>query len=777
MTLSAAQFAREFEQLKSRLAEVRAPHYGLLQLKEFWPKLLEKDGQPSYYCYFQEFYSVLNSIVNRSALHDLTISDLNYLVNIYSYLNNLDLWDDLGIMGMRLVHRRLAELYFYVGETQNALDALQALVKHDIEISPQPYDVPLPEIERLRSICEIVRCKNPDLYKVLLEILLKWEEAQVSVKHDLAYSLFVERDCRGSSIRGHLRELHGTVEIFSRTAKKDEVTFESVYVRPDDPFLGVAYDALKAVRKVFESIKKKSNPVGFYHTHFTIANSEESFSGDSIGLSIAMLSYIELLGTQVSLQDKYLSAEVAFSGGIDVDGRITPANDETIGIKVDRAFFSPLKYLVIPKANLKSAATKLDELGKIYLRRHLHIKPVEHLTEVLEDRNIIRSEKVCLGKYIVKKPLQYLRIPAIRLPFLLMATVLAYLLLCQIYPRAWIFFDSNPSHLVLNSNANGYIVMNSGNEKLWDIDFQDHSISSDKTYYDIANLDSDNELELALIPFSEELHRDTMDLDTVAANLYVFDDNGDFLLRRCAIIPNQYPGDTTYDQLYRPGDIRVIEVDGQPMIVTMVSRSGPYRAHIRFWSHSGDSLGWYINQGSCRLHYCGDINGDGASEIVFAGNNNRDSCGALFILPVRNIEGVSPPYEDLYYDLTRVKRGNQLAYMGFPPTDLNRISTSAYNAAEHFYKDSEGTFQVITDERFTDKPMACGIIYYLNSSLRIFKASADDYFKRMRRQAIDSSLINNIPDQEYYVKLVDSVLYWKGGRWISEGQLREIEKK
>ena len=146
----------------------------------------------------------------------------------------------------------------------------------------------------------------------------------------------------------------GKVELFGKSARTDEITFENQIKTPDDPFVGVAYDALQAVRRTFKVAGLKLQGSSFYHAHFSIADSGQTFSGDSIGLAFALLTYTQLLRPEALRLDRFLSGEVAFTGGVDADGRLTAVNDETLGAKVERAFFSPLKYVILPEANADS---------------------------------------------------------------------------------------------------------------------------------------------------------------------------------------------------------------------------------------------------------------------------------------------------------------------------------------------------------------------------------------------------------------------------------------
>ncbi len=162
--------------------------------------------------------------------------------------------------------------------------------------------------------------------------------------------------------------------------------------------------------------------------------------------------------------ERFLPSDVAFTGGVDKNGRLTPVNEDTLKLKIERAFFSPMKFLVVPSGNFASARAIIDQFRHQYPRRNLRLISAATLSDLIDDRNVIRSERVCAGRYIARKASRYTRSAKIQIPILL---ALLYALLCLIYPKAWIWFDSNPVNVVINSQENSAEMRNRKGQLIW----------------------------------------------------------------------------------------------------------------------------------------------------------------------------------------------------------------------------------------------------------------------------------------------------------------------
>lgn len=754
------QFAKAFARFKISLAEQPPGDLPLLTALEFWPTLAAKSAAPTYQTYFDEYLSLVTPLITPENLEDFTLAELeslqSLLIEIDRDRNRAEISEKLEIITLKK-----AELHFYAGDITNGLAICESLPDIGAIAVAEGLISGKNEYEAFAVVHNHVRESHPALYNIMKVIREKWESVRDAYYHDRVACLFVEKDNSGTARRGRLKVLEGIVEYFGKSVPTDEVTFESQLKSPDDPFVGVVYDSLEAVRRVFLNLGFKSGSSSFYHAHFSLGSNGQAFTGDSIGLATGLIAYCQLLKPEVLRTERFISAEIACSGSVDADGRVHAVNEATLGLKIERAFFSPLRFIAVPRDNLAVSQEHLERLRQKYPRRRLHLIGIEHLRDAIDNRNIMREERVCLGEYVGRKTMRLSRSAKIQVPILL---VLAYLLVCLIYPKAYIFFDWNPQYMVVNSAKSGFSILNSDSIAIWSETYNCDSLLD--ILHVIGNLDEDMENEVLVIPKSE--------LGVVCdfnAMIYVYDDNGCPLWQRDCRLIWQFPPDFQESMYHQAAEVILLEVKKSPLIITHTLQNYPGRANIRIWDAYGDSLGWYINAGHGRAYRTFDYDNDSVEEILCYGMNNpmserRAHSNALWVLPPEGAKGISPPYN--IYDTSDVIIGNQLAYVIFPQSDVCGINRE-YCVKMDLYIESDSTlrFDIYETEDYLGH-----ISYFLDRSLRTIECRASDHFRYEREKLVNKGLLFPVEWKSYLNDLNDSVLYWTDSGWISEADLR-----
>ncbi|MEE9442393.1 MAG: hypothetical protein V3V99_06975 [candidate division Zixibacteria bacterium] len=752
MSVSPLQFAQEFEKFKSELSKIPAEDIQILRLMDFWPNLKEKVTDRSYQSYFEEYHAYLVSLLNHDNLNDLTIDELKQLAEAIIDIQHFQS-DDEFIESLNFVYTKLASLYFYVGDIDEGLKLCGTIIGDESLSIPDIISASQDAYSAFNTVYDYFKDSHPQFFRLLSQIHDEWESVRDAYYYDRVYCLFVEKTDHGRSLRGRMRLLKGSVEYFDKNATTDEITFDNQIKTPDDPFVGASYDALKAVRGIFKNLNYKTESTSFYHAHFAIHESGQTFTGDSIGLATGLLAYTQLMRPDISRVDRFLSAEIACTGGIEESGQITKVNDESLKYKIERAFFSPVKYLVLPKDNQTEADNYLKQLQKRYPKRNLIIIGLYKFSDAIENRNILRDEKVCIGEFVTKKAIKYSRAAKIQVPILL---ALLYALICIIYPKAWIGFDWNPQYV--QPTETGFIALNADSVPLWSVEFDSESLTN-SSKWKIGDLDDDGKNEVAFIPT-------TLPVCDINANLFLYDDDKDLIFQDTCVILNEYIGDTTLQQPYFPGDIDFISKEESPIIISRIKKSFPARLHLKFWNMNGDPLGWYINAGfSGASGKCfANVQDEG---LFFLSYNNRMDCACLFVLDPDSSYGTSPPYG------MNNKKGKQKCYILFPRTDLNKVNLCKYNYPGKLVVESDSLFMVEIGEM---NNLSSRIRYYFNKDFRVFDVKAEDPFINARDKAVRESKLDPIEWQTYLEDLRDGVTYWIDSDWVTEGELRAAEK-
>jgi hypothetical protein len=574
--------------------------------------------------------------------------------------------------------------------------------------------------------------------------------------------------------RGRLLSLSVTAVPITAKAQSDDIVVRNPVAEPDDRFLAQARNSVAAARSLLW--RRYKLPMGKrYRFDFAVDSTGARFTGDSLGIAfatgaIAALSRIEVFRDRLSI-----SPQAAFSGALSADGHVLPIDDDALKLKIYRAFHSGVKYLVIPRNHITTAWEYLTELeketaGTISTEQgngstggRLELMGAETLDSIVSDPRLLPRTRSSATSYLARKAWQTKRSAWVEIPALL---ALAMILFILIAPARWMpWFDRQPEYSRFNVVDNRLEVLNRDSILIWsspiDCKIYGDELAERRKIYDIDG-DGKNEV-LVLTP--------TLDNCQERGMLTCYSSRGKMLFRRFCGILNEYPGDSS-SVLFEALRLNAIANHGNPIIITEVFADDPGCAHIALWNSRGDRIGWYINWGGSRFCLAHDIDHDGHDELFFLNYNNPMNCVALLVLKPDSSSGISPPYDSP--ERESVKRGNQLAYILFPPTDLGRVHgelRNEYNepGSEGVREDVNGQFKAYAGE--SNQGSGIEMIYILNDRLRVVNAEATDQFIKRRRELVKDEKLPP-QDQYYYSRLRDSSRYWAGSGWVTEGQLR-----
>jgi len=766
--LSPLAFTRAYQQYRNTAARTPFADSRLLMAARFWGEYPKALGAGAFTTYWREDLPPLLAGADADVLADLTAEEVEEVAAFVERSTAVV----AESVGDRLQAGEIWELaarqWFYLGQADRALDALMkagvCAVPSGQELAgvledSGSYDAG----ETPALLTKHLEHDYPDLARWLKSFAASWGAVSESGEPNSAQCLLVEYDANGRPVRGRLRRLKGKIEERGKRADTDEVIFHHQLKSPDDPFVGTVYNALVALRQMANSRGAKAGRRHFRGRFEITGEDSETYTGNSVGLAAFAVAYGAWWNSEVHRERRLIGRSVAFTGAIGEGGEIQPIAEESLTLKVDRAFRSPLTHLIVPEANRKAAESVAEALRKEYPPRRLYIVGIERTADVIADHNIFRPERVCMGEFVVRKATRYSRSVKVQVPALLL---LAYLLVCLMEPRAWILFDWNPQYVKLTET--GFVAMNVDSIPLWSVQYQCESLDPRSTWK-IGDLDGDGKNEVAFVPKATA----TSPCES-NANLYVYDHKGRQLFQRQCAIPGEYPGDNSLEQPYTPEDIDFLQIADGTVIITRVYRSYPARLHLRFWNAMGDSLGWYINAGFsgargqnflCKRR----------SEMVFLSFNNRMDCACLFALDPDSSFGVSPPYTDPEYDLEDIRPGNQICHVLFPRSDVNRATHTQYNSPNGLFIEPDNGLRVDVIEA-SGKAPAGGLSYYLDSDFRVVNVKADDcFFTVYRDRLVKEGKLPAVDRSEYLAKMRHSVKYWADSGWVTEGQLRAAE--
>jgi len=783
--LSPLAFTLAYQQYRSEASRIPFADTRLLKAAQFWRANAAVLDNPAYVTYRLEDIPPLLAALNPDQLDDVRPTELEEVAEFVERAGPIVIPSPAetplspdpanSVVGIptasAAIWEHAARQWLYVGELSRAVAALErsghsASIASD-ELASILADCDTHDTTEIPGIvASRVESSHPALARWLRDFDAVWTAQRVSGDANRALCLLVEYDANGSPVRGRLRRLEGKVDALKRDADSDEVTFHHQVKSPDDPFVGTVYAAFDVLRRIDNRRAATVSTGPRYRGRFTFErDSGETYSGDSIGLSAFAVAYGDQWGREVHRERRLIGQTVTFTGGIGPDGSVQPISPDSLPLKVERAFHSPITHLIVPEANRKAAEAEAGLLRQAHPHRRLHIIGVERPSDIIADHNIFHTEKLWPGEFAIRKAAKYSRSVKVHVPVLV---VLGYLLLCLIEPRAWPLFDRNPQYLHLRTD--GFDILNADHTRIGSKTFP-CECDTVESRWTVGDLDKDSRNEFAYILKAVETSPCSLN-----AVLFVYDDDNRRLFDRSCVILGEYPGDTSLQKPYRPGYVDFIDLGDSAIVRTGVTISNMARTHMKFWSRTGDQVGWYINQG-----FGGDppgrIYSQGRDGLWLAAYNNRmkNSAGkagqALFKLRPTGSRGVSPPYLPTPDgDVSKCQRGNQLQYIVFPPTDVVDVSVIPYAGIRGIVPEPDGGLHVAIAHG--GPPHDAEVWYYVNREGRVWSLQEDDYFWPVRDSLVAEGKLPQVDHDRYRQSLLESVMYWTDSGWVTEGRLR-----
>ncbi|MFQ5500537.1 MAG: hypothetical protein ACE5FH_12800, partial [Candidatus Zixiibacteriota bacterium] len=591
-------FTRRFNEAISAYDSVASCQVKLLLLLDLWPDLHKRSGQAQFIGYFDQYTPRLTEAITDSAIYDLTIPELSSLLEIAQQL-------EISTQEQS-VRRTLIRQLCYVGDIETALPLCFEVTAESVDITElinglkasSPLIFLVQVIERIESAA-------PKTAALLREVHTEWQALTSELHHDRAWCLLVQSGEHLSGHRGCLTLLTGSVHTAPKrqssnkevtsgegTREKvanDQVSFNHQLRSYDDPMVGGVHASLAAVRSLLLELgaARQANNRDWVAS-YEIDRDDHLLTGDSLGLAAGLIAFTQLLRTDVDWHERNLPGAVAFTGGISDDGTVLPVNDATLSLKVERAFFSHVEYMVVPAGNHAAAAEHIRSLQQRYPRRRPELIGAESLERVVNNHNAVSFERVRPCVYIPRFIGKYSRTPRMQLPLLLL---LLYVFVCILFPKARFWFDWDPAQVQLTET--GFEVLNAGGDYLWEKEIDADGINGVSS--DVDDIDGDGDYEVA-VGFSGTSPSEW------TSNVFIYSSSGDSLLNVLSpASPGAYLPRDDHDGYFMRTTANIVHIDGKTVVVGSGYRDNPAQAQIKVWNGSGEEFSYYINQGAVGL--------------------------------------------------------------------------------------------------------------------------------------------------------------------------------
>ncbi len=553
--------------------------------------------------------------------------------------------------------------------------------------------------------------------------------------------------------RGQLVAIKADVTPLPRGMTSDDIHIVNRLVA-DDRCLRQAQDAVTAARAVVcQHLKIDSQHRHRYDFQFEEAVSH--LAGDSLGLALGAVAMCVLTSTEPVRTQWTLQSGVAFAATLRSDGQVGPVDAVMLGHKIVRAFYSPIRYLVVARCQLQEALAAVAVLEARKPGRRLEIVGVEQLSELPSDHRLIDVHRAPLVTHVGHRLVAAKGRYPVAIFIVLMLLATAWWLMLERYTALSFAFRPDGVHAYDRLGFQAWYHPEPAG-----LDTVQYGLTGNYANRLYQDLDGDGREEMAFMAISPDRshlgrlvilnRRGKAILDTV-----VFD--------KTAI--DSMPGTGRFLHYFLTGIIPGTEND--PILVLCTRADSPAREYWVFEKPSGEVVGRYHSRGyGSRPHFF-DIDNDGEMEMVVSVIHNGWARASVYAIKPVGAEGFSPPgpLDNIWPTLPP---GNQLIYYILPHTDLVGFNKLSYPEPWQITKNEDG-IHVKTCERPRDAPeFLCHAelnwVFASDLSRFVSLTISDSYFSE-RQQIVKEGRLPYVDREALRDSLERAVIKWTGSTW------------
>jgi Concanavalin A-like lectin/glucanases superfamily len=338
-----------------------------------------------------------------------------------------------------ILNMQMLKSYFYLGKYDDGLVVLNSMLNERDAQQSKEDDNPAEQRKKKdirRAALNKHALVNPDIFKesrayeILTEIKNELERLN-SYSDEQINILLVEQD--GLEVINS----NGTIQsLLCTTGKKktneDKVVFENITDLEDYSLENTLTDIVSASNQIVKHLSGKTVSQNT-KSNLRFQNIKVVYRGASFGLGAAIISACNYFRHTNSRKRFKISNAAAFTGAIDGGGNVLKVNSNSVKNKIEAAFFSWVKYCVVPKENLADAKEAYEGLKALYPTKEMEIISVEYTLEVFEHKELFVTENLSVNNYVKLLTNKY-RYTSVAL-LLLITAGLVFVLASKLLPK------------------------------------------------------------------------------------------------------------------------------------------------------------------------------------------------------------------------------------------------------------------------------------------------------------------------------------------------------
>lgn len=386
------------------------PRTHLIVINNFFKTLQEYRLNHLTNSFLKDFIAPLVKLFKNSNVEFLSPEELNfsrYLINRSIILTDNDIIKNELKTILYQINIKLLLVYYYLGEAENGKIILEEIINNKF-IAESGYNISDFSVKFKSKISnEYNKLIDPSIFKrnIIFDVLQKinYEIQRInSFTCDSVNVLMVESE----KVEGKEWFFGSVMELSCEIENKINNNVTPVFIDNisdinDNNLNSAAYNiwnASKLTLNKFKTILNKAKNI----IHLRFQKLSGIYKGGSYGSGAAILISASVLKYLQSRYTVRLAYSAAFSGAIDQYGNLQKMPDSVLKYKIEAAFFSWIKNIIIPDGNYAIALDYVNILKNIYPGKIINVVSVKNISEVLNNNDIVLIKKDKLSEYLKK---------------------------------------------------------------------------------------------------------------------------------------------------------------------------------------------------------------------------------------------------------------------------------------------------------------------------------------------------------------------------------------
>ena len=386
------------------------PRTHLIVINNFFKTLQEYRLNHLTNSFLNDFIDPLVKLFKNTNVEFLSPEELNFarfLINRSIILTDNDIIKhDLKSI-LYQININLLLVYYYLGEAENGKIILEEIINNKF-IEESGYNISgFTENIKVKISKENDKLIDPYVFKrnIIFDVLQKinYEIHRInSFSGDSINVLMVESE----NIAGKEWFFGSVMELCCDIENKinnnvTPIILDNITDINDNSLnsaINNIWTSSKLILNKFKSILNETKIV----LHLRFHKLSGVYKGASYGSGAAILIPASVLKYLQSRYNVQIAFSAAFSGAIDQLGTLQKMPDSVLKYKIEAAFFSWIKNIIIPESNYSIALEYINTLKNKYPRKIINIVSVKNISEVLINRDIVLIKKDKLSEYLKK---------------------------------------------------------------------------------------------------------------------------------------------------------------------------------------------------------------------------------------------------------------------------------------------------------------------------------------------------------------------------------------